>query len=61
MTEHRRDARPAASSFIGACRAIKVISLSRNFGKDVALSAGFDFACGAAVIPIDADLQDPPS
>jgi polyisoprenyl-phosphate glycosyltransferase len=26
--------------------AIKVISLSRNFGKDVALSAGFDFACG---------------
>jgi polyisoprenyl-phosphate glycosyltransferase len=40
--------------------AIKVISLSRNFGKDVALSAGFDFAGGAAVIPIDADLQDPP-
>ena len=40
--------------------AIKIISLSRNFGKDVALSAGFDFACGAAVIPIDADLQDPP-
>ncbi|MGD0289855.1 MAG: glycosyltransferase family 2 protein [Candidatus Binataceae bacterium] len=40
--------------------AIKVINLSRNFGKDVALSAGFDFAGGAAVIPIDADLQDPP-
>jgi glycosyltransferase involved in cell wall biosynthesis len=40
--------------------AIKVISLSRNFGKDVALSAGFDFASGGAVIPIDADLQDPP-
>jgi len=40
--------------------AIKVISLSRNFGKDVALSAGIDFARGAAVIPIDADLQDPP-
>jgi glycosyltransferase involved in cell wall biosynthesis len=40
--------------------ALKVISLSRNFGKDVALSAGFDFARGAAVIPIDADLQDPP-
>jgi len=39
---------------------IKVISLSRNFGKDIALSAGFDFARGAAVIPIDADLQDPP-
>jgi polyisoprenyl-phosphate glycosyltransferase len=40
--------------------ALKVISLSRNFGKDIALSAGFDFARGAAVIPIDADLQDPP-
>jgi len=40
--------------------AIKIINLSRNFGKDVALSAGFDFARGAAVIPIDADLQDPP-
>jgi glycosyltransferase involved in cell wall biosynthesis len=39
---------------------LKVLSLSRNFGKDVALSAGFDHACGAAVVPIDADLQDPP-
>jgi len=39
---------------------IKVISLSRNFGKDIALSAGLDFANGDAVIPIDADLQDPP-
>lgn len=40
--------------------AIKIISLSRNFGKDVALSAGLDHASGSAVIPIDADLQDPP-
>jgi glycosyltransferase involved in cell wall biosynthesis len=40
--------------------AIKVLSLSRNFGKDVALSAGLDHAAGAAVIPIDSDLQDPP-
>ncbi|MGH7933132.1 MAG: glycosyltransferase family 2 protein [Candidatus Binataceae bacterium] len=40
--------------------ALKVLSLSRNFGKDVALSAGFDYARGAAVVPIDADLQDPP-
>jgi glycosyltransferase involved in cell wall biosynthesis len=40
--------------------AIKIINLSRNFGKDIALSAGLDFACGAAVIPLDADLQDPP-
>jgi polyisoprenyl-phosphate glycosyltransferase len=40
--------------------AIKIVSLSRNFGKDVALSAGLDHASGSAVIPIDADLQDPP-
>jgi glycosyltransferase involved in cell wall biosynthesis len=39
---------------------LKVVSLSRNFGKDVALSAGFEHASGAAVVPIDADLQDPP-
>ena len=39
---------------------LKVLSLSRNFGKDVAVSAGFDYARGAAVVPIDADLQDPP-
>jgi glycosyltransferase involved in cell wall biosynthesis len=40
--------------------AIKVVNLSRNFGKDIALTAGIDHASGAAVIPIDADLQDPP-
>ncbi|MBV8772322.1 MAG: glycosyltransferase family 2 protein [Deltaproteobacteria bacterium] len=39
---------------------LKVLSLSRNFGKDVALSAGFEHVSGAAAIPIDADLQDPP-
>jgi polyisoprenyl-phosphate glycosyltransferase len=39
---------------------IKVVNLSRNFGKEIALSAGLDYAKGAAVIPIDADLQDPP-
>jgi glycosyltransferase involved in cell wall biosynthesis len=40
--------------------AIKVIDLSRNFGKEAALSAGLDHAAGAAVIPIDADLEEPP-
>lgn len=40
--------------------AIKVVSLSRNFGKEIALTAGIDYANGAAVVPIDADLQDPP-
>ncbi|VEP13956.1 putative enzyme [Hyella patelloides LEGE 07179] len=39
---------------------IKVINLSRNFGKEIALSAGIDYTMGAAIIPIDADLQDPP-
>ena len=40
--------------------AIKIVNLSRNFGKEIALTAGIDYAIGAAVIPIDADLQDPP-
>jgi glycosyltransferase involved in cell wall biosynthesis len=40
--------------------AIKIIDLSRNFGKDIALTAGLDHAQGDAVIPIDSDLQDPP-
>lgn len=39
---------------------IKVISLSRNFGKERALIAAMDLASGDAVIPIDVDLQDPP-
>lgn len=39
---------------------IKAIRLSRNFGKEMALTAGLDYARGQAVIPIDADLQDPP-
>ncbi len=40
--------------------AIKILTLTRNFGKDTALSAGLDHATGDAVVPIDADLQDPP-
>jgi len=39
---------------------VKAIILSRNFGKEAALSAGLDFALGKAVVPIDVDLQDPP-
>ena len=39
---------------------VRVISLSRNFGKEAALSAGLDMAHGEVVVPIDVDLQDPP-
>ena len=39
---------------------VKVVQFSRNFGKEIAVSAGLDLAEGKAVIPIDADLQDPP-
>jgi glycosyltransferase involved in cell wall biosynthesis len=39
---------------------VAVVDLSRNFGKEVALSAGLDHAAGDAVVVIDADLQDPP-
>ena len=48
LQAHKRDPR------------IQVLDLSRNFGKEAALTCGLDHARGQAVIPMDADLQDPP-
>ena len=39
---------------------VAVVNLSRNFGKEIAVTAGLDHARGQAVVIIDADLQDPP-
>jgi len=39
---------------------IRVVNLSRNFGKEAALTAGIDHARGDILIPMDIDLQDPP-
>ncbi len=41
-------------------RFLKVVNLSRNFGHEAAVAAGLSVAKGVAIIPIDADLQDPP-
>ncbi|GIM46618.1 putative glycosyltransferase YkcC [Collibacillus ludicampi] len=39
---------------------VKLINFSRNFGHQIAISAGMDHAAGQAIVVIDADLQDPP-
>src|SRR5665811_500879 len=39
---------------------VTLLSLSRNFGKEIAISAGLDYAKGEFVIIMDADLQHPP-
>jgi glycosyltransferase involved in cell wall biosynthesis len=48
MAAHQRDPR------------VRALSLSRNFGKEAAISAGLDHAGGSAVVPMDVDMQDPP-
>jgi glycosyltransferase involved in cell wall biosynthesis len=49
VAQHERDAR------------VRGLELSRNFGKEAALTAGIDAARGEAMIAMDADLQDPPA
>ena len=44
----------------GEDQRVKLIKLSRNFGHQIAITAGLDYAGGEAVVIIDADLQDPP-
>ena len=39
---------------------VQYINLARNYGKEIAMAAGFDYAKGDFVVILDADLQDPP-
>ncbi len=41
-------------------RRLRIVNLSRNFGKEAALTAGIDHAKGDVIVPMDIDLQDPP-
>lgn len=48
------------SDFARTDERVSYINFSRNFGKEIAMIAGLDYAQGDAVVIIDADLQDPP-
>ena len=54
------DTLPAIEALRRTDDRVALVSLSRNFGKETAITAGLDHAAGDAVVVIDADLQDPP-
>ena len=56
----RDDTLQILSGLADAHDEVRVLSLSRNFGKEAALTAGLDHAAGDAVVVMDVDLQDPP-
>jgi polyisoprenyl-phosphate glycosyltransferase len=56
----RDDTLPRLIAIASADSRFRVIELSRNFGKEAAMTAAIEHARGDAVIPIDVDLQDPP-
>jgi len=56
----REDTLEALKSLNAADARYKTVSFSRNFGKEVAIAAGLDYARGRAVVIMDADLQHPP-
>ena len=61
VNDGSRDATEAKAAAICKKDArVKLVNFSRNFGHQIAITAGMDYAEGDAVIIIDADLQDPP-
>ena len=56
----RDDSLALLLALAGRDERVRYIDLSRNFGHQIAVTAGLDAAAGAAVVIIDADLQDPP-
>ena len=52
--------RAAAAAEAGGAGRIRLLELSRNFGKEAALTAGLEWASGRAAVPMDVDGQDPP-
>ncbi|MDA0147256.1 glycosyltransferase family 2 protein [Vibrio sp. LaRot3] len=54
------DSLQVVETFKSTTSLVRSISLSRNFGKESAMSAGLEYSNGLAVVLIDADLQDPP-